>query len=111
MMRLHFIDRLPVLGYSEVEGRGLAFAWVWHQPCLRITFTEFEPALIGRATDLEGHPRLVAAPDNLAWLHQDDPARSLAVLDLAIDLWHRKKHLTREDREPAESSRGRRRPG
>ncbi len=101
-MNLHFIDRLPVLGYREVEGHGLAFAWIWHQPCLRITFTEREPALIGRATHLDGHPRLVAAPDNLAWLHQDDPARTLAVLDLAIDLWHRKKHLTDDDRHPAE---------
>ena len=92
-MTLHFIDRLPVLGYREVDGRDLAFAWAWDTPCLRVTFTDAEPALLGRVTDLDGLPRLIAAPDNLAWLRHDNPHRTLAVLDLAIDLWHRKEHL------------------
>jgi len=89
-VRLHFIDRLPVLGYREIDGCDLAFAWIWDQPCLRVTFTETEPALLGRVTHLDGIPRLVAAPDNLAWLHQDKSNRTLAVLDFATDLWRRR---------------------
>lgn len=94
-MRLHFVDRLPVLGYRDVDGRDLAFAWVWEQPCLRVTFVGDGPSLIGRITHLDGLPRLVAAPDNLAWLRQDDPARTLAVIDAAVDLWRRKDRIFR----------------
>ncbi|HEU5127649.1 MAG TPA: hypothetical protein VFU12_06640 [Glycomyces sp.] len=94
-MTLHFIDRLPVVGYREIDGRDLAFAWVWNQPCLRITFSSDTPSLIGRVTHLDGIPRLVAAPDNLDWLHQDDPSQSLAVLDHATDLWRRKEQRFR----------------
>lgn len=94
-MTLHFVDHLPVLGYREIDGRDLAFAWLWEQPSLRVTFTESDPALIGQITNLDGLPRLVAAPDNLAWLRQDDPARTLAVLDFAIDLWRRKDQIFR----------------
>ena len=97
-MTLHFIDRLPVLGYREVDGRDLAFAWAWHTPCLRFTFTESEPALLGRVTGLVGLPRLVPAPDNLAWLRHDEPCRTLAVLDHAAELWRRKEHLARRAR-------------
>jgi hypothetical protein len=94
MMRLHFVDSLPVLGYREVDGRDLAFAWVWHQACLRVTFVRSEPSLIGRVVHLDASPRLVAAPDNLDWLGQDDPARTLAVIDLATDVWHRRQAVT-----------------
>ncbi|WP_026931998.1 hypothetical protein [Glycomyces tenuis] len=94
-MTLHFIDRLPVLGYREVDGRDLAFAWAWHEPRLRVTFTEGQPALLCQVIALDERPRLVAAPDNLDWLGHDDPARTLAVLDFATDLWRRKEHMIR----------------
>jgi hypothetical protein len=92
---LHFIDRYPLIGTGEVDGFELHFAWVWQTPCLRITFAELDPALLGRVTHLEGLPRLAAAPDNLAWLRQDDPARTRAVLDLAISLWRKKDEIFR----------------
>ncbi|WP_026924401.1 hypothetical protein [Glycomyces arizonensis] len=94
-MSLHFVDKLPVFGYREIDGLDLAFAWIWGQSSLRVTFVDVDPALIGRVTHLDGLPRLVAAPDNLAWLHQDDPARTLAVLDFATDLWRRKDSIIR----------------
>ncbi len=94
-MTLHFIDRLPLLGTVEIDGAEVHFAWIWRQPALRVTFAEKTPALIGRVTHLDGLPRLVAAPDNLDWLHQDDPARTLAVLDHATDLWRRKDRVFR----------------
>jgi hypothetical protein len=95
-LSLHFIDRLPVIGTAEVDGRTLAFAWQWHTPTLRVTFTECTPNLLGHVTHLDGLPRLVAAPDHLAWLRQDDPARTHAVLACAIDLWRRKEQLFRD---------------
>ena len=94
-MRLHFVDQYPLFGTADIDGFEVHFAWVWKQPCLRVTFADVEPALIGRVTHLDGLPRLVSAPDNLAWLQQDDPARSLAVLDFAIDLWRRKEKTIR----------------
>ncbi|WP_026931313.1 hypothetical protein [Glycomyces tenuis] len=95
-MTLHFVDSLPVLGYRGVDGRTLAFAWAWRRPLLRVTFIESEPRLLGRVVALEDSPRLVAAPDNLDWLRQDDPSRSLAVLDLAVELWRGNERLARE---------------
>ena len=86
-MSLHYIDHLPVLGYREVDGLDLAFAWQWHTAVLRVTFTERDPALLGQIACLDGLPRLIAAPDNFDWLGYDQPVRSLAVLDHAIDLW------------------------
>jgi hypothetical protein len=80
-MTLRFADGLPVLGYREIDGRTIAFAWAWHEPTLRLTFTEHTPPLIGHITHLYGLPRLAAAPDNLDWLNQDDPNRTLAVLN------------------------------
>ncbi|MDN3243422.1 hypothetical protein [Glycomyces tritici] len=94
-MTLRFTDGLPVLGYREIDGRALAFAWVWHEPALRLTFADHHPNLIGHVTHLDGLPRLAAAPDNLAWLRQDDPARTRAVLDHAIDLWRTKDRVFR----------------
>ena len=91
-MSLRFIDGLPVLGYADVEDRTLAFAWQWHAPTLRVTFTGVVPSLVGQLTHLDGLPRLAGAPDNHDWL---DPARTQAVLDHAIDLWRRKEHLFR----------------
>ncbi|MCD0442515.1 hypothetical protein LO763_02615 [Glycomyces sp. A-F 0318] len=95
-MSLRFIDRLPVIGTAEVAERELCFAWVWHQPCLRLTFTDGDRPLLGRVTHLDGLPRLVPAADNLAWLGQDDPARTQAVLVHAIDLWRRKEQMFRD---------------
>lgn len=95
-MTLRFIDGLPVLGYHEVEDRTLAFTWHWHEPTLRVTFTEDTPPLLGHVTHLDCLPRLAVAPDNLAWLNQDDPARTRAVLDHAIDLWCRKERIFRD---------------
>jgi hypothetical protein len=95
-MTLRFTDGLPVLGYREIDGRTLAFAWAWHEPTLRLTFTEHQPHLLGHVTHLDCLPRLAAAPDNLAWLRQDDPARTRAVLDHAIDLWRRKDEIFRD---------------
>jgi hypothetical protein len=89
-MSLRFIDGLPVLGYGEVEDRILAFAWQWHAPTLRVTFTGAVPSLIGQVTHLDGLPRLAGAPDNHDWL---DAVRTRAVLDHAIDLWRRKEHI------------------
>jgi hypothetical protein len=94
-VRLHYIDHYPLLGTVEIDGFEVHFAWVWDQPCLRATFAEVEPALIGRVTHLDGLPRLAAAPENLAWLCHDDPARTLAVLDHAVDLWRRKEWMLR----------------
>ncbi|WP_100447511.1 hypothetical protein [Glycomyces xiaoerkulensis] len=94
-MRLHFVDNYPLLGTADIEGQEVHFAWVWRQPCLRVTFADLEPSLIGRVIHLDDLPRLAAAPDNLAWLHHDDPARSLAVLDFATDLWRRKEAVFR----------------
>ncbi|WP_026925587.1 hypothetical protein [Glycomyces arizonensis] len=94
-MNLHFVDRLPVLGYREIDGRDLAFAWAWHTPCLRVTFTEGELRLLGQVVELDHCPRLVAAPDNLDWLRAADPERVLGVLEHAADLWGRKEHLFR----------------
>ncbi|MDA1362172.1 hypothetical protein O1R50_21275 [Glycomyces luteolus] len=95
-MTLRFADGLPVLGYLELDDRSLTFAWNWHEPVLRVTFTEDDPPLIGHVTHLDCLPRLAAAPDNLAWLGQGDPARTRAVLDHAIDLWRRKERLFRD---------------
>ncbi|WP_112133737.1 hypothetical protein [Glycomyces dulcitolivorans] len=95
-MTLHFIDRLPVLGMAEVDQAGLSFAWVWHQPSLRVTFADMENTLLGRVTHLDGLPRLVPAPTGLAWIRQGDPTRTLAVLDHAIDLWRLKDHMFKE---------------
>jgi hypothetical protein len=89
-MTLRFADGLPVLGYREVEDRTLAFAWQWHEPTLRVTFTEHTPPLLGHVSNLDGLPRLAAAPDNLAWL---DQARTRALVDHAIDLWRRKERV------------------
>jgi hypothetical protein len=95
-MTLRFADGLPVLGYREVDDRTLAFAWQWHEPTLRVTFTEHTPPLLGHVTHLDGLPRLAAAPDNLAWLRQDDQARTRTTLDHAIDLWRRKDQIFRD---------------
>lgn len=92
-MSLHFIDRLPVLGYREVDGRDLAFAWTWHTPCLRVTFTEGDPRLLGQVIALDDHPRLIAAPDNLDWLQAAEPDCLLGILDHATDLWHSKERV------------------
>lgn len=94
-MNLHFTGGLPVLGYCEVDGQQLAFAWGWHEPVLRVTFTERTPDLLGHVTHLDGLPRLATAPANHAWLTQDDPARSMAVLDHAINLWRTKESIFR----------------
>lgn len=96
-MTLRFTDGLPVIGYREVADRTLAFAWQWHQPIFRVTFTEHSPHLIGQVTHLDCLPRLAAAPDNLAWLNQDDPARRMAILDHAINLWRKKDEIFRDD--------------
>lgn len=95
-MTLRFIDGLPVLGYREVEDRTLAFAWQWHEPTLRVTFTEHAPPLLGHVTHLDGLPRLAAAPDNLSWLNQDEPTRTAAIINHAIDLWRRKESIFRD---------------
>ncbi|WP_168801485.1 hypothetical protein [Glycomyces buryatensis] len=95
-MSLRFIDKYPLIGTTEVDDFELCFAWVWHQPCLRVTFAETENPLLGRVTHLDGLPRLVAAPTGLAWLNQDDPARTGAVLNHAIDLWRRKEQMFRD---------------
>lgn len=95
-MTLRFIDGLPALGYLELDDRTLAFAWLWHEPTLRVTFIDHDPPLIGHVTHLDCLPRLAAAPDNLPWLHQDDPARTSDVLDRAIDLWRRKERTFRD---------------
>jgi hypothetical protein len=89
---LHFVDQLPVLGYREVDGRDLAFAWAWHTPCLRVTFTKGDPHLLGQVVALDDRPRLIAAPDNLDWLQAADDRR-LGILEHAADLWDRKEHL------------------
>ncbi|THV24355.1 hypothetical protein [Glycomyces paridis] len=95
-MTLRFIDRLPVIGTGVVDEHELCFAWVWHQPSLRVTFAAAERPLLGQVTHLDGLARLVPAADNLAWLRQDDPARTRAVLDHAITLWRRKEQLFRD---------------
>ena len=92
-MTLRFVDGLPVLGYREVEDRTLAFAWHWHAPTLRVTFTEDTPPLIGHVTHLDRLPRLATAPDNHDWI---DQARTRAVLDHAINLWRKKERLFRD---------------
>jgi hypothetical protein len=92
-MTLRFIDGLPVLGYLELDDRTLAFAWLWHEPTLRVTFTEGASPLIGHATHLDGLPRLAAAPDNAAWL---DPDRTRDLLDYAINLWRTKERVFRQ---------------
>ncbi|MQM26733.1 hypothetical protein [Glycomyces albidus] len=92
-MTLRFADGLPVLGYREVADRTLAFAWHWHEPTFRLTFTEHTPALLGHVTHLDCLPRLAPAPDNLDWL---DDERIRAVLDHAIGLWTRKGEIFRE---------------
>jgi hypothetical protein len=94
-MSLRFTDGLPVIGYREVGDYTLAFAWQWREPIFRVTFTEYTPNLIGRVTHLDCLPRLAAAPDNLAWLNEDDPARRMAILDHAIDLWRGKDEIFR----------------
>lgn len=95
-MTLRFTDGLPVLGYLEFDERTLTFAWNWHEPVLRVTFTEDDPPLIGHVTHLDGLPRLAPAPDNLAWLNQDEPARTLVLVNYAIDLWRRKDQVFRD---------------
>ncbi|MQM26792.1 hypothetical protein [Glycomyces albidus] len=94
-MTLRFADGLPVLGYREVADRTIAFAWHWHEPTFRLTFTEHTPPLLGHVTHLDCLPRLTPAPDNLDWLRQDDPARTQAVLDHAICLWRSKEEIFR----------------
>jgi hypothetical protein len=94
-MTLRFTDGLPVLGYREVAHRTLAFAWNWHAPTLRVTFTDDDPPLIGHVTHLDCLPRLAAAPDNHDWLDHGGPSRTGAILDHAIDLWRRKEHMFR----------------
>jgi hypothetical protein len=91
-MTLRFTNGLPILGYLELDDRSLTFAWQWHEPVLRVTFTEDDPPLIGHVTHLDGLPRLAAAPDNRDWL---DESRTNAVLNHAIDLWLRKEHIFR----------------
>ncbi|THV21752.1 hypothetical protein [Glycomyces paridis] len=93
-MTLHFIDRLPVLGYADVDDRTLAFAWNWHEPVLRITAAD--GTLLGHVTHLDALPRLASAPTGHAWLHQHHPARTRAVLHNAITLWRRKETLFRD---------------
>jgi hypothetical protein len=95
-MTLRFINGLPVLGYLEVDDRTMAFAWNWHEPTLRVTFIEDSPPPIGHVTHLDCLPRLAAAPDNLDWPGQDEPARTRAVLDHAINLWRTKELLFRD---------------
>jgi hypothetical protein len=92
-MSLRFTDGLPVIGYREVADRTLAFAWQWREPIFRVTFTEHTPRLICQVTHLDCLPRLRAAQDNLAWLNQDDPARRMAILDHAINLWRKKDDI------------------
>ncbi|MQM28864.1 hypothetical protein [Glycomyces albidus] len=92
-MTLRFADGLPVLGYREVADRTLAFAWHWHEPTFRLTFTEHTPPLLGHVTHLDCLPRFAAAPDYAAWL---DDERTRAVLDRAIDLWRRKERVFRD---------------
>lgn len=92
-MTLRFADGLPVLGYREVDDRTLAFAWQWHEPTLRVTFTEHDPSLLGQITHLDGLPRLAAASDNLAWIDSD---RAQAIVNHAIDLWRRKEHMFKD---------------
>lgn len=96
MTSLRFANGLPVLGYCEVDDRTLTFAWNWHEPVLRVTFTEGDRPLIGHVTHLDGLPRLVPAPDNHAWLEQEEPARTLAILNHAIDLWRKKDQVFRD---------------
>ncbi len=91
-MTLRFADGLPVLGYGEVEEHTLAFAWHWHEPTLRVTFTEHDPTLIGHVTHLDGLPGLAAAPDNHDWL---DPDRTQAIVEHAINLWRTKENMFR----------------
>ncbi|MBO3735474.1 hypothetical protein [Glycomyces niveus] len=94
-MTLHFIDRLPMIGTADIDGLTLTYAWVWHQPCLRITFNGPDNTLLGHVTHLDGLPRLAAAPTGMPWLNQAAPARAAAVLDHAIDIWRRKEDMFR----------------
>ncbi|MEU6859749.1 hypothetical protein AB0B28_12870 [Glycomyces sp. NPDC046736] len=93
-MSLQFINHYPLIGTADIDGFTLDFAWVWQHPSLRITFTE-NNVLLGRVTHLDGLPRLVPGSQGHGWLGQDDPARTRAILDCAINHWRTKERMFR----------------
>ncbi|MEU6861225.1 hypothetical protein AB0B28_20415 [Glycomyces sp. NPDC046736] len=93
-MSLHFINHYPLIGTDTIDGYTFNYAWVWEHPSLRITFAD-NGTLLGRVTHLDGLPRLVPGSQGLAWLNQDDPTRTRAILDQSINLWQKKDQIFR----------------